>query len=152
MEKTVDIGVSILLLVLGAALLASTFSEAFDVRTFGGDVGPAFAPRLFLTTWVVLAVLATVSAFSRSASDPGTLRYGQLLAAVAVSTLTAFAMTKVGFLLAMMPGIVAFCLSFGYRRVVPLAALGIGAPLCVWALFTFGFELLLPRSPWFHQF
>ena len=152
MEKIADITVSGLLLVAGAGFLSMTFSATFDVRTFGGDVGPAFAPRLFLSVWVLLAALATVAAVRRSAPEANDLRYGQLIAAVVVATLTAFAMTRVGFLLSMVPGLVAFCMCFGYRRILPLLAVGIGAPLTVWALFTFGFELLLPRSPWFHQF
>ena len=152
MEKIADILVSGLLLVAGAGFLSMTFGEAFDVRTFGGDVGPAFAPRLFLVAWVVLAALATVAALRRSAAGASDLRYGQLIGAVAVTTLTAFVMTKIGFLLAMVPGLIAFCMTFGYRRILPLVAVGVGAPVAVWALFTFGFELLLPRSPWFHQF
>ena len=152
MEKIADITVSGLFLVAGVALLSMTFGEAFDVRTFGGDVGPAFAPRLFLSAWVLFSAIATTTALRRSAPEESDLRYGQLVAAMAVATLTAYAMTKIGFLLAMVPGLIAFCMAFGYRRFVPLIIVGLGAPLTVWALFTFGFELLLPRSPWFHQF
>jgi len=152
MEKTCDIAVSGFLLVAGIALLSSTFGEAFDVRTFGGDVGPAFAPRLFLVVWIVLALLACLSAIRRANGTETDIRFGQLLGAILVATATAFAMTKIGFLLAMIPGIVLFCIAFGYRRIVPLVVVGIATPVVVWATFTFGFELLLPRSPWFHQF
>ncbi len=152
MEKTTDIAVSGPLLIVRAAFLTMTFGEAFDVRIFGGDVGPAFAPKLFLTAWVFLAAIATVMALRRSGTESTDFRMAQLLGAVVVATVTAFAMTTIGFLLAMVPGFILFCLAFGYRRLVPPFVVGIGAPLVVWALFTFGFELLLPRSPWFHQF
>ena len=152
MQRILDIGVSTTLLLVSVALFAMTFSDQFDVPTFGGDVGPAFAPRGFLAFWFLFALISVVQAV-RSAPD-GTaakIQLKQLLAVVAITLVTGYAMTKIGFFFAAVPGFFLFCLAFGYRNLLLLAVLSIGAPLLIWALFTFGFELLLPRSPWFNQ-
>jgi len=151
MSKTIDIIVSGVLLLAGAGLLAVTFGESFDVRTFGGDVGPAFAPRLFLGAWIVLAVIAFAQALASETEKLGDIRRRQLFTVIVIVTATAVAMTKVGFVIATVPGLAAFCWAFGYRRLIPLITISILAPVFIWALFTFGFELLLPRSPWFYQ-
>ena len=150
MQRILDIGVSITLLLVSVALFAVTFSDQFDVPTFGGDVGPAFAPRGFLAFWFVFALIAVVQAL-RSAPDgeAAAVRPKQLLAVVAITLVTGYAVTKIGFFFAAVPGFFLFCLAFGYRNLPVLALLSVAAPLAIWALFTFGFELLLPRSPWF---
>ncbi len=138
------------LLLTGIGLLSVTFSPAFDVPTFGGDVGPAFAPRGYLIAWIVLALIILVQARQANPaplSDYGDMR--RLLAVVAIGVATGFAMLWVGFVIAAIPGFFAFAYALGYRRLGVLITLSIAAPLAIWALFTFGFELLLPRSPWF---
>lgn len=70
---------------------------------------------------------------------------------IVIATITALAMTRIGFVFAAVPGLAVFCRAFGYRRFVTLAIISVAVPVCIWALFTFGFELLLPRSPWFYQ-
>ncbi len=150
MSRTVDLAVSLALLALGAVLFAMTFGEQFNVPTFGGDVGPAFAPRGFLLVWMALALAAAISAARSDARTLGRVRLPQLAFVVTIAAGTGLAMTAVGFVIATVPGLFLFCLAFGYRRLVPLAILSVSAPLAVWALFTFAFELLLPRSPWFN--
>ena len=76
---------------------------------------------------------------------------GQLLAVVVIAVVTGFAMVNIGFVFATVPGFFLFGWAFGYRRIAILAAVSLVAPLAIWALFTFGFELPLPRSPWFHR-
>lgn len=151
MNRLLDICVSGFLLLAAIALFALTFSDQFDVPTFGGDVGPAFAPRGFLLVWMGLAAVATYLAIRRKAEEPGEpVRLGQLLVVVLIAAGTGLAMINVGFVFAMVPGFFLFCWAFGYREVVQLTIISIAGPVAVWALFTFGFELLLPRSPWFH--
>ncbi|MBF9052126.1 hypothetical protein GTA62_19035 [Roseobacter sp. HKCCD9010] len=138
------------LLLTGIGLLSVTFSPAFDVPTFGGDVGPAFAPRGYLIVWITLALIILVQAKQANPaplSDYGNMR--RLLAVVGVGVATGFAMLWLGFVIAAIPGLFAFAYALGYRRLGVLITLSIAAPLTIWALFTFGFELLLPRSPWF---
>ena len=149
MQK-LEITLATTLLLAGIGLLSMTFSPAFDVPTFGGDVGPAFAPRGYLVVWIGLAAITLYQA--RNASSEPLSNYGdigRLVLVVVIGVLTGFAMLWVGFVLAAIPGFFAFTYALGYRRIGFLILLSIAAPLAIWVLFTFGFELLLPRSPWF---
>ncbi|MEP3277626.1 MAG: tripartite tricarboxylate transporter TctB family protein [Stappiaceae bacterium] len=151
MTRFVDILVSAALVLTGVVLFSMTFGEEFDVPTFGGDVGPAFAPQLFLAVWILLACIALTQALRSTAEPALDIRWGQLLWIVIIATTTAYAMTKIGFVFATIPGFALFCWAFQFRRPLPLLILSVTAPLGIWALFTFGFELLLPHSPWFHR-
>ena len=151
MTRILDISVSGVLLVTGVAFFAMTFGDAFDVPTFGGDVGPAFAPRIFLTIWIVLSGVTLIQAIRSGAPEESEVKLVQMVALVAIVCATGIAITKIGFVFATVPGFAVFCWTFQYRKPVPLVVLSVLAPLAIWALFTFGFELLLPRSPWFHQ-
>ncbi len=148
--RTLEITMAAVLLLIGIGLFSMTFSSSFDVPTFGGDVGPAFAPRGYLVVWIVLAGITLTQAL-RTETEPispvGDI--GRLLTVSAIGAATGFAMLWIGFVLAAIPGFFTFCYALGYRRPVTLVLLSIAAPLAIWALFTFGFELLLPRSPWF---
>ncbi len=138
------------LLLMGIGLLAMTLQPAFDVPTFGGDVGPAFAPRGYLVAWIGLSLVVLIQA-ARTKGTP-LASYGdisRLCAVVAIGVATGIAMLWVGFVIAAVPGFFAFTYALGYRRIGMLAILSLSLPLTIWLLFTFGFELLLPRSPWF---
>ena len=153
MHRALDFSVSLFLLIAAIFLFALTFTDQFDVPTFGGDVGPAFAPRGFLVAWTVLAVFATLSAFRSEAEEKGErVRVGQLAAVIAIAAGTALAMTQIGFVFATIPGFFLFCWAFGYRKWVFLAVISILGPLGTWATFNFVFELPLPNSPWFNLF
>ena len=151
MTRILDIAISALLLCAGAGLFAMTFGDDFDVPTFGGDVGPAFAPRLFLVAWTLLAAAALVNALKSKAEPGDDLKWRQMAWVAIITVSTAYAMTRIGFVFATIPGLALFCWAFQYRRPFPLLVISIAAPMIIWALFTFGFELLLPRSPWFFQ-
>lgn len=151
MSRALDITVSAALLALGVGLLTHTFSGAFETFTFGGDVGPAFAPRLFLVAWVILASAAMLQAIRSGSAEPLNINLPQLAAVGVVVCLTAFAISKVGFVFATVPGFAAFCWAIQYRKPVPVVLISTLGPFLIWALFTHGFELLLPRSPWFYE-
>lgn len=154
MNKRLDLSVSLVLLILPAILMGLTFTEQFDVPTFGGDVGPAFAPRAYFIIWFVLAALASFAAFTAEQSSAPNVdernNQWQLAGVIAVTVGTAFAMINIGFVFATIPGFFLFCLAFGYRKLMPLALVSTLAPIVIWAVFTFVFELILPRSPWFN--
>ena len=138
------------LLLIAVGLFASTFSGAFDVPTFGGDVGPAFAPRGYLLVWIALAMAVTVQALRRDDEPLGSVgNIPLVMTASAISVGTGLAMLKVGFVIAAVPGFFLFCRALGYRNYIVLALISVLAPLAIWWVFTFVFELLLPRSPWF---
>lgn len=148
--RTLEITMATVLLLVGIGLFSMTFSPSFNVPTFGGDVGPAFAPRGYLTVWIALAGIVLLQAV-RTEGAPISIagNIGRLATVSAIGAATGFAMLWVGFVFAAVPGFFAFCYALGYRRLINLIVLSIVAPLAIWALFTFGFELLLPRSPWF---
>ena len=148
--RTLEITIAGTLLLAGAGLFVMTFSPSFDVPTFGGDVGPAFAPRGYLAVWVALAGITLMQALrleNDKSRDPGNIT--RLIGASIIGAMTGIAMLWVGFVFAAIPGFFFFCYVLGYRRMVTLAIISVAAPLVIWTLFTFGFELLLPRSPWF---
>lgn len=153
MARALDLTISSALLLLGIVLFIMTFSADFDVMTFGGDVGPTFAPRLFLVPWMVLATAVVVHVVRTDQAEPGWAGFhiGQMAATIAIVLITAYAITKIGFVFAMIPGLFFFCLAVGYRKWMTLVAVTLISVPGLWALFTFVFELLLPRSPWFNQ-
>ena len=150
MSKSIDLFVSLFFLIAAVVLFAMTFGEQFEVPTFGGDVGPAFAPRGFLLIWMALALVAVVSAARSERPAIGPLRTRQLALVALIAIGTGYGMTRIGFLFATIPGFFLFCYAFGYRKPLLLAIVSVCAPTAIWALFTFVFELLLPRSPWFN--
>ncbi|MGI9433806.1 MAG: tripartite tricarboxylate transporter TctB family protein [Geminicoccaceae bacterium] len=126
-----------------------TFSDDFDVPTFGGDVGPAFAPRGYLRVWMVLAALALIQAVKQEDAPLEEIRdLRRILLASAIAVGVGLSMLKIGFVFAAIPGFFLFCLTLGYRNYPVLIVLSILAPLAIWLTFTFVFELLLPRSTW----
>ncbi len=154
MPRSLDQIVSVLLLVIPVILFGVTFSDDFDVFTFGGDVGPAFAPRVYFVVWFVLAIMACRYAF-RPADEtvpdtPEKFDLRQLYYVMAIAVATGYGMITIGFVFATVPGFFLFCWAFGYRKLVPLGIISVTGPLAIWALFTFGFQLILPKSPWFH--
>lgn len=154
MNNKLDLSVSLVLLALPAILMGLTFTEQFDVPTFGGDVGPAFAPRAYFIIWFVLAAFASLAAFkaiqSPAAQPDERSSQWQQIGAIAVTVGTAFAMINIGFIFATIPGFFLFCLVFGFRKLTTLTLVSVLAPIVIWAVFTFVFELILPRSPWFN--
>ncbi|MEM7303217.1 MAG: tripartite tricarboxylate transporter TctB family protein [Pseudomonadota bacterium] len=151
MVRFFNVFVAVCLVATGSFLFAATFGEQFDVPTFGGDVGPALAPRIFLGVWILLSALVLIGEF-RTAHEPSSqINFRQFLAVLFIAIGTGVGMTKIGFLLAAIPGLFMFCWTLQYRRIVPLLLISLIAPFSIWMLFTFGFELLLPNSPWFHR-
>ena len=151
MRRKFEIALSVLLLVVAITIFSVTFTDQFDVPTFGGDVGPAFAPRGYLVAWMALSVIAAYQAFRRDAEEFSGINFRRLASVAVVACATGYGMTVIGFVFSTIPGFFLFCWVFGYRKPAILAVLSIGLPLGVWALFTYVFELLLPRSPWFHM-
>ncbi len=152
MTRSFEAAVSAFLLAAAALLFAATFSDRFDVPTFGGDVGPAFAPRAYLIVWMCLSAISLAQAVRVTApADGEAANLRKLLPVAAIACGTGYAMTVIGFVFATVPGFFLFCWAFGYRKPFILAFLSVAGPLLIWALFTYVFELLLPRSPWFHM-
>lgn len=152
--KVLDKTTSIVLLLLGIGLFLSTFSEAYDIEPFMGDVGTVFMPRVYFVIWIGLSITLLVQSFRRvdeSDSDQA-FSFSRLITIMLVSGATAVAILKFGFVLGMVPGFFIFCWLFGYRKPVTLAIFSIAGTVIIWVLFNNVFELPLPRSPWFNLF
>ncbi len=139
-----------------AALFGSTFSEEYDVPSFGGDVSTVFTPRIFLGLVFLLSLLLLITAKASGeteASGDKTLRIGaaelrRLLAVGAVCLAVALALPHAGFVAAAAPGMFLFCLFFGYRGWTTLTLTSVLGPFAVWYLFSRLLELPLPETDW----
>ena len=133
-----------------AVLFGSTFSEEYDVPSFGGDVSTVFTPRLFLALIFLLALflLATAKGAAAVEFSLGAAEATKLLTVAGVSLVVAFALPHAGFVAAAAPGMFLFCLLFGYRHWITLGLTSVLGPLAVWYLFNHLLELPLPVTPW----
>lgn len=147
--RALDLTISAVFFATSIVFLVLTFSDDFDVPTFGGDVGPAFAPRGYLTIAIILSAIVFFNGLREEASDVVGQHLGRMVLVSTIGCLTGMAMLYIGFVFAAIPGFFCFCYAFGYRRIGVLITISIVAPLLIWWAFTFGFELWLPRSPWF---
>jgi len=146
-----------ILLILPIFLFVSTYSDIYNVPSFGGDVSTVFVPRVYLVLWIVLSFLAFFTSRnslgeSTEASSMDTFSFTKLLLSTIISVATAFAMVSFGFILATIPGFFLFCWTFGYRKLWVLIIISIVAPLALWFIFNNFLQLPLPRSPWFRYF
>ena len=147
--RALDLTLSAVFFATSIIFLVLTFSDNFDVPTFGGDVGPAFAPRGYLIIAIILSAIVFFNGLSSEESEGVGQHLGRMVLVSAIGFVTGLAMLYVGFVFAAIPGFFCFCYAFGYRRIGILLVLSVAAPLLIWWIFTFGFELWLPRSPWF---
>ncbi|WP_419908932.1 tripartite tricarboxylate transporter TctB family protein [Hoeflea sp.] len=147
--RTLDLTISAVFFATSIVFLVLTFSDDFDVPTFGGDVGPAFAPRGYLIIAIILSAIVFFNGLRSEVTEEVGQHLGRMVLVTAIGFVTGLAMLYVGFVFAAIPGFFCFCYAFGYRRMGILLVLSIAAPLLIWWIFTFGFELWLPRSPWF---
>lgn len=147
---TLDLAYGLALLAIGGFLYWETTDPKYaDVMGFGMATDPAFYPRVLLTVWLAIGAVLVVRGILRAGEAGESLRWGRLTAIVGATAAYTWATASVGFVLAS----VGFCLlvapMLGYRRPVPLLAVGIGLPVLIWAIFTYALQISLPTSPWF---
>ena len=147
--RALDLTISAVFFATSILFLVLTYSDDFDVPTFGGDVGPAFAPRGYLVIAIILSAIVFFNAMRSEDTGPVGQHLGRMVVVSFIGAVTGLAMLYIGFVFAAIPGFFCFCYAFGYRRTGILLVLSVAAPLLIWWIFTFGFELWLPRSPWF---
>ena len=136
--------VSVILLLVGAGLMLSTFGLQF--ADLGGAFSPMFFPRIVLMMWVALALLNVMSdVMAQSASKP--IRLGTVAVISVAFVAYVILLPKLGFFLCSVP------LAFGMLWVLevrnPLALVGIsvGVPGGLVALFNHVLTMPLPVSP-----
>jgi hypothetical protein len=140
---------SVVLLLIGAALLSNTFGQQY--ADLGGAFSPMFFPQIILWLWVGLAALDLTAELvtRRETERPRILR----VAIIAVGTLVfLWSMTRLGFFLSAVPFTALALITLDARRPVPLVAVSVGVPMALVALFNHVLTLPLPTSPfawWF---
>lgn len=136
-------------LFLGLAVLYYQQSS-FIVRGFAGDpLGPAFVPQLLAGILTVLSLaLLTRAVRGRSESSPlPSARVRVLVATVGLLCLYAWAMPRVGFLLAT-PVLIMGCLALlGERRPLPAIFAAVGITGALYGVFGRLMGVLLPAGP-----
>ena len=137
------------LLLVGTLLMLSTFDPRYQGFGIGSDVSPMFFPRILLCLWLTLSTVILVRGL-RAPADGWPRQMKARAAGVIVAVLACtWAMTIVGFLLAMIPCFMIVSVLLGYRRPLPILALGLLVPILTWFVFTTIIEVFLPTSPWF---
>ncbi|PWJ21645.1 tripartite tricarboxylate transporter TctB family protein [Jannaschia seohaensis] len=139
---------SLVLLLVGMALLSQTFGQAYSGL---GAFSPMFFPQIVLSFWVAVAALDLVAELRQRVvgTRPQLLRVTVIALASLVFLL---AMTRIGFFLAAVPFSAVALVTLGLRRPVPVAAVSLGVPAALVALFNHLLTLPLPTSPvawWF---
>ncbi len=139
---------SLVLLLVGAALLSQTFGQAHSGL---GAFSPMFFPRIVLGFWVAVAVLDIFAELRdhHVVTRPRLLR----VTVIAVASLAFLvSMTRIGFFLAAAPFAVVALVTLGLRNPLSIAGVAVGVPAALVALFNHVLTLPLPTSPfawWF---
>lgn len=153
--KALDRTTIIVLLLLGIALFAATFSSEYDIEPFWGDVSTVFVPRVYFVIWIALSLIflyQTTGKGTEEEQSQQSISFKRLGIIMVIAAATAIAILKLGFMIGMVPGFFLFCWAFGYHKPISLTCISIVGSTTVWLLFNNVFELPLPRSPWFTLF
>lgn len=154
--KLLDRTILLALLLIAAGLFLSTFSNEYDIPSFGGDVSTVFVPRIYFIIWILLCLFSlwdsTNTNYEDKDGEETSFSVARLCTIILIAAATSVAMLKLGFVIGLIPGFILFCWSFGYRRPLVLTVISVSGTLGIWLLFNNVFELPLPRSPWFHLF
>lgn len=144
-------GVSILtLLCIATALLLSTLGAEFS--DVGSAHSPVFFPRIILTGWIALCVLALLQNLSVSDGGKGIDNLWRLVVMVVAVVVYTNLVTKLGFFLTS-AGFALICLPmFGIRKPVILIIYAVAVPGTLVALFNHTLGMPLPTSPFSYLF
>ena len=149
MNLSRDVGGSLVILMITAFLIYSTYDPAY--QGFGMDpFGPMLFPRWVLIGIGLLGAINLLVGWRSSRLHQNEVEGSRwpraVLLAVTISV-PALAMNQVGFFAAAVTGFVATGAILGYRRWLRLILLALTFALGAWALFTFVINLGLPTSP-----
>jgi hypothetical protein len=135
---------ALVLLLVAAALGHATLGR--DYADLGGAFDPTFFPRIVLAGWLALAALNLwIDLRAGTGWDGrGAGVAGAMAAALVVYVL---ALPSLGFFAASVPLSVLFLLLLGVRAPGPIAAVAVGVPGALVALFNHVLKMPLPTSP-----
>jgi hypothetical protein len=136
--------VSVVLLLVGAGLMLSTFGLQF--ADLGGAFSPMFFPRIVLMAWVALALVNVVAdVMARPAPVP--IRLGTVVAIGAGVLVYVIALPKIGFFFASVPLALVMLWLLEVRGPVALVGIAVGVPGALVVLFNHVLTMPLPVSP-----
>ncbi|MEM9813242.1 MAG: tripartite tricarboxylate transporter TctB family protein [Pseudomonadota bacterium] len=138
------------LLLAALALYASSFLGSYS--DVGSAHSPVFFPRIILTIWIGLTLIALVQAVTDAAEAPpisGLLRLLLLVAAVLIYTNL---VTRFGFFLTSAVFSTVCLPVFGVRHPLVVIAYALAVPGALVLLFNHTLGMPLPVSPFTHYF
>jgi hypothetical protein len=140
---------ALVLLLIALALLSNTFGRQY--ADLGGAFSPMFFPQIVLFLWAGLAALNLgVEAMRRERTALPRVVRVTVIALGALAFL--YAMPRLGFFLSAVAFSLVALAVLGVRRPLPVAAVSLGVPAALVALFNHALTLPLPTSPfawWF---
>ncbi len=128
-------------------------TSRLPVRTLPNTPDPAFFP--WLNTVVLLGLAAVllfqgVAVTARGGSEaaaPSPLGHAPVLWALAAFVGYLAVLPTLGFVIATVPFFAVLMVVFGERRAAWVAAGSVGVPVLLFAIFRYGFGILLPLGP-----
>ena len=142
--------VLLILLLVAAALYASTFTQSFS--DVGNAHSPVFFPRIILVLWIGLSLIALIQTLiSAPANTPivGLLRLAILIAAAVAYTMF---LNQYGFFLTSAAFAVVCLVVFGVRSPIIIVVYAVVVPGALVALFNHILKMPLPTSPFTFYF
>ena len=138
--------IALILLLIASALTYSTFGLEF--ADLGGAFDPTFFPRIILIAWMALAALNLIVDLRAGTGWDGQGILHVAIMAVATVIYMVF-LTTLGFFFSSVILSVLFLLLLGVRNPLPIAAVSLGVPGALVALFNHMLTLPLHTSPMF---
>ena len=138
--------IALILLLIASALTYSTFGLEF--ADLGGAFDPTFFPRIILIAWMALAALNLIVDLRAGTGWDGQGILHVAIMAVATVIYMVF-LTTLGFFFSSVILSVLFLLLLGVRNPLPIAAVSLGVPGAIVALFNHMLTMPLPTSPMF---
>ncbi|MEL6508339.1 MAG: tripartite tricarboxylate transporter TctB family protein [Pseudomonadota bacterium] len=138
--------IALILLLIASALTYSTFGLEF--ADLGGAFDPTFFPRIILIAWMALAALNLIVDLRAGTGWDGQGILRVAIMAVATVIYMVF-LTTLGFFFSSVILSVLFLLLLGVRNPLPIAAVSLGVPGALVALFNHMLTMPLPTSPMF---
>lgn len=136
--------VSVVLLLIGAGLMLSTFGLQF--ADLGGAFSPMFFPRIVLMMWVALALLnVAADVMAQGGSKP--IRLATVAAISVGFVVYVIALPKLGFFFASVPLALGMLWVLEVRSPLALIGIAVGVPGALVMLFNHILTMPLPVSP-----
>lgn len=145
-HRRIAAGIVLLLISIGYGYLTSELPK----RTLPDTPDPAFMPWINTIALGVLALLLLRQG-ERESSSGGAGGDEPIAVAPPTAFIAAFLvfillLPYLGFVLSGIPFFAAMMLLFGERRIFRLLAGSVGGPIILFAVFRFGFNIILPRG------